>query len=109
VVLHVCANTDLIIELICQTGAVGLSIEEKADLKRAAAIAHQQGVWVFGNLATATTLFKGTPEEVYREAIAALGNGTDFLCPGCGIAPPRSPLENIRQLKKARDDCFKVG
>jgi [methyl-Co(III) methanol-specific corrinoid protein]:coenzyme M methyltransferase len=108
VVLHVCANTDLIIELMCQTGAVGLSIEEKADLKRAAEIAHQKGVRVFGNVATATTLFSGTPAEVYQEAIAALENGTDFLCPGCGIAP-RSPLENIFQLKKARDDYFKVG
>jgi len=90
VVLHVCANTDLIIELICQTGAVGLSIEEKADLKRAAAIAHQQEVWVFGNLATATatTLFKGTPEEVYREAIAALGNATDYPLPRTRHRPP---------------------
>jgi len=106
VVLHVCADTDPIIELMCATGAVGISIEEKADLKRAVEIAHKSGVKVFGNVATATTLFSGTPEEVYKESIKALENGTDFLCPGCGIAP-RSPLENIQQLKKARDDYFK--
>ena len=82
------------------------SIEEKADLKRAVEIAHRYGVKVFGNVATATTIFSGTPEEVYREAIVALENGTDFLCPGCGIAPG-SPLENIVQMKKARDDFFK--
>jgi len=57
-------------------------------------------------VATATTLFSGTPEEVYKESIACLENGTDFLCPGCGIAP-RSPLENILQLKKARDNFSK--
>jgi [methyl-Co(III) methanol-specific corrinoid protein]:coenzyme M methyltransferase len=106
VVLHVCADTDPIIELMCATGAAGISIEEKADLKRAVEIAHKSGVKVFGNVATATTLFSGTPEEVYKESIKALENGTDFLCPGCGIAP-RSPLENIQQLKKARDDYFK--
>ncbi len=106
VVLHICADTDPIIEFMCQTGAAGLSIEEKADLKRAVEIAHRYGVKIFGNVATATTMFSGTPEEVYKESIKALENGTDFLCPGCGIAP-RSPLENIVQMKKARDDYFK--
>ncbi|MGC1403709.1 MAG: MtaA/CmuA family methyltransferase [Thermodesulfobacteriota bacterium] len=108
VVLHICADTDPIIEFMCQTGAAGLSIEEKADLKRAVEIAHRYGVKIFGNVATATTMFSGTPEEVYKESIKALENGTDFLCPGCGIAP-RSPLENIVQMKKARDDFFKIG
>ena len=65
----------------------------------------KKGVKVFGTVATATTLFSGTPEDVYKESIAALENGTDFLCPGCGIAP-NSPLENILQIKKARDDYF---
>lgn len=106
VVIHICGNTDPIIEMMCNTGVVGISIEEKADMKKAVEIAHKKGVKVFGNVATATTLFRGTPEEAYKEAIQALENGTDFLCPGCGIAP-RSPLENIVQLKKARDDYFR--
>jgi len=106
VVLHVCANTDMIIPLMCETGVAGISIEEKADLKKAVEIAHENDVRVFGNVATATTLFMGTPDACYQESIAALENGTDFLTPGCGIAPG-SPLENVLQLKKARDDYFK--
>lgn len=106
VVLHICADTDPIIEMMCDTGVAGISIEEKADMKRAVEIAHQKGIKVFGNVATATTLFSGTPEDVYKEATQALENGTDFLCPGCGIAP-NSPLENLVQIKKARDDYFK--
>ncbi|MEW5912931.1 MAG: uroporphyrinogen decarboxylase family protein [Thermodesulfobacteriota bacterium] len=105
VVLHICANTDSIIDMMCDTGAVGISIEEKANMKAAAEIAHAKGVKVFGNVATATTLFNGTPEACYAESRQALENGTDFLCPGCGVAPP-SPVENLRQLKKARDDYF---
>lgn len=105
-VLHICGNTDLIIPLMCETGVKGISIEEDANMKEAVKIAHENGVKVFGNVATATTLFMGTPEESYKEAFAALENGTDFLCPGCGIAPG-SPLENVLQLKKARDDFFK--
>ncbi len=107
VVLHICANTDPIIDMMCETGAVGISIEEKADMKRAAEIAHQKGVRIFGNVATATTLFRGTPEQCYQESRAALENGTDFLCPGCGVAPI-SPLENLKQLRRARDDYFGV-
>ncbi len=33
VVLHICGNTDSIIPMMCDMGIVGISIEEKADLK----------------------------------------------------------------------------
>ncbi len=107
VVLHICANTDSIIEMMCDSGAVGISIEEKANMKAAAEIASAKGTKVFGNVATATTLFNGTAEACYDESRAALENGTNFLCPGCGVAP-LSPLENLKQLRKARDDAFGV-
>ena len=106
VVFYVCGNSDKVIGMMCDTGVAGITIEEKADLKAAVEIAHAKGVKVFGNVATATTLFSGTPEAVYQEARQALENGTDFLCPGCGIASP-TPLENLLQIKKARDDFFK--
>jgi [methyl-Co(III) methanol-specific corrinoid protein]:coenzyme M methyltransferase len=108
VVLHICANTDMIIPFMCETGVAGISIEEKADMKQAVQTAHEKDVRVFGNVATATTLFMGTPEDCYKEAIASLENGTDFLTPGCGIAPG-SPLVNVQQIRKARDDYFKLG
>jgi len=108
VVLHICANTDKIIPFMCETGVVGISIEEKADLKKAVEIAHQKNVRVFGNVAAATTLFMGSPAECYQEAIQCLENGADFLTPGCGIAP-NSPLENVMQLVKARNAFFNAG
>jgi [methyl-Co(III) methanol-specific corrinoid protein]:coenzyme M methyltransferase len=93
---------------MCETGVAGISIEEKADMKKAVEIAHEKDVRVFGNVATATTLFMGSPEDSYNEAITCLENGTDFLTPGCGIAP-LSPLANVLQLRKARDDFFNIG
>lgn len=108
IVLHICANTDLIIPMMCETGVAGISIEEKADMKKAVEVADEKGVKVFGNVATATTLFMGTPEDCYKEAVASLENGCHFLTPGCGIAPG-SPLENVAQLRKARDDYFKAS
>lgn len=104
-VLHICANTDGIIPFMCDTGVAGISIEEKADMRRAVEVAEAKGVAVFGNVATATTIFMGSAQEVYDESIAALENGAHFLTPGCGIAP-RSPLENLLQLRAARDDFF---
>ncbi len=105
VVLHICGKTDPIIPLMCDSGVAGISIEEKADLRAAVATAHGKGVRVFGNVATASTLILGTPEECYAESRAALENGVDFLAPGCGIGP-NSPLENVLQMRRARDDRF---
>ncbi len=108
VTLHICANTDKIIPYMCETGVAGISIEEKADLKKAVEVAHEKNVKVFGNVATATTLFMGSADDCYQESIQSLENGTDFLTPGCGIAP-NSPLENVLQLAKARDAFCKTG
>lgn len=108
IVLHICGNTDKIISFMCETGLAGISIEEKADMKKAVEIAHQHNVRVFGNVATATTLFTGSPQDCYQEAILSLENGTDFLTPGCGIAP-NSPLENVLQLVKARNAYCHAG
>jgi len=105
VTMHICGNADPIISMMCETGVVGISIEEKANLAKAVEIAHSKGVRVFGNVATATTLFSGTPQQNYQESWDALENGTDFLTPGCGVAP-QTPLVNIRQLQKARNDYF---
>jgi [methyl-Co(III) methanol-specific corrinoid protein]:coenzyme M methyltransferase len=101
VVLHVCGNADSIVQLMCSTGACGISIEEKSDLRRAVETAHSRGIKVFGNVSSSA--FRLTPGDVYREAVNALQSGTDFLCPGCGL-PPDARVENIFQLKNARDD-----
>ena len=103
VVLHICGNTDSILSLMCDTGAAGISIEEQTNLKKAVEMAHSKRVRVFGNVANST--LSRTPAEVYSEATFALQGGTDFLCPGCGISP-NTALENILQLKRARDDYF---
>jgi [methyl-Co(III) methanol-specific corrinoid protein]:coenzyme M methyltransferase len=107
IVLHICGETDKIIPSMCETGLAGISIEEKADLKLALEVAHAKGVAVFGNVAAATTLFMGSPEECYKESQTALECGVDFLAPGCGLAPA-SPLENVLAMRKARDDKFKA-
>lgn len=101
-VLHICGNTGPILDQMCATGVAGISIEEKTDMSAALEIAHASNTRVFGNISTSSTLFNGTPEECYKESVAALEKGVDFLSPGCGVGP-NSPLENIIQMRRARD------
>jgi [methyl-Co(III) methanol-specific corrinoid protein]:coenzyme M methyltransferase len=107
IVLHICGNADILLPAMCTSGVLGISIEEKTNLALAVEIAHANGVKVFGNISSSSTLFIGTPDECYAESLSALEMGVDFLAPGCGIAPA-SPLENILQMRRARDAKFNV-
>jgi [methyl-Co(III) methanol-specific corrinoid protein]:coenzyme M methyltransferase len=107
IVLHICGNIDKLLPDVCESGVAGISIEEKTELKLALETAHAKGVKVFGNVSSASALFMGSPQDCYDEAMAVLDSGVDFLTPGCGIAPA-SPLENVLQLRRARDSKFKA-
>ena len=114
VVLHVCGNSDGVIEMMCDTGVAGISIEEKANMKAAVEIAHAKGVKVFGNVATATTLFSGTPEEVYKEAIRGPGKRDGFHmsrmrdCTAVPFGEPSSDQEGERRLLQIEGNTPKV-
>ena len=58
--LRICGTTNpiFIIEMRCETGAAGIRIEEKADMKAAAGIANAKGAKVFGNVATDHALLR---------------------------------------------------
>ncbi|HOP09546.1 MAG TPA: methylcobamide:CoM methyltransferase MtaA [Candidatus Methanofastidiosa archaeon] len=104
VVLHICGNVEFILPYLKDTGFAAVSIEEKTDLVKAKEI-FDGDIRVVGNVSTSTTLFNGTPDEVYKEAREAIDNGTDVLAPGCGLAP-MTPLENCRALVRARNEFY---
>ena len=77
---------------------------ETTDLKKIIEIAHAISVSVFGKSGqSASTLFIGSRGERYSETMRVLEDGVDFLVTRCGIGP-RSPLENVLQLRNAMDD-----
>ncbi|MHC1605550.1 MAG: methylcobamide:CoM methyltransferase MtaA [Candidatus Methanofastidiosia archaeon] len=106
VILHICGDVTMILPYLKETGFDAVSIEEKTDMKEAKKILGDK-IRVVGNVATATTLFNGTPKQAYDESIIALKKGTDVLAPGCGLAP-LSPLENCEAMIEAREDYFKI-
>ena len=99
-VLHICGNTNLILEDMISTGADGLELDFKTDIR----LAHDlmKGRCVFlGNLDPVGVLAMGTPDLVERKASELLAVFSDtprfVLNAGCAI-PPDTPSDNIRTM-----------
>ncbi len=103
-VLHICGAADPIIADMAECGFDGLSLEEGIkDLKIAVDTAHESGVAVIGSVSTSRTLFRGSSEDVKKEAFICMESGVDILAPGCGLAP-ETPLRNLKALVEARNE-----
>jgi MtaA/CmuA family methyltransferase len=98
-ILHICGDSRKIIPYMYQTGATGISVEEKVPSEEAVKIAAGRGVLV-GNVGCAYPLFKGTPEECAAAATRSADAGFDVISAGCGV-PIGTPAANIRAMVKA--------
>lgn len=98
--LHICGNTDSIIDAMLETGADGLEL----DYKTSAAVAHEKmkdrAVFI-GNIDPSGVLALGTPAQVEqktRELLAIFADTPRFILnAGCAI-PPITPPENLRAM-----------
>ncbi|MCP8308066.1 MAG: MtaA/CmuA family methyltransferase [archaeon] len=105
-VLHICGKTKPIVKDMAETGAHGISIEDKVDIRYAKEAAGDKAK-IIGNVSTSKTIFMGTPDEVKEEAKKVLDAEVDLLAPACGI-PPISPLDNIKALVTAVKEYYKL-
>lgn len=101
--LHICGKTLPIIELMADTGADLLSIDQ-IDLGAAKGLVGDR-VCLLGNVKPAETLFKGTPEMVAAEVKEIIEKAGDsprglIVSSGCEI-PFNTPPENIHALINA--------
>ncbi len=97
-IIHICGDTSLILDQMAQTGADGLSIDSHVPVSKAKEIVGKRSA-IIGNVST-TNLWKGSPDEIIAEAKRCINDGVDILAPACGF-PPRTPLENMKSLKRA--------
>ena len=99
VILHVCGQTSHIIEMMCATGAQGISV----DLVDLPAIVSRvpSDVVIIGNISPVGTLLNGTAEEVRKETKDLLDKMRDvpnyILATGCEI-PLETPYENMMAM-----------
>jgi uroporphyrinogen decarboxylase len=102
--LHICGNTELILNEMIETGADALELDYKTDVRKIAEVFNGR-VTLIGNIDPSGVLALGTPEEVRlktRELIKIMGKTNRFILnAGCAI-PPDTPEGNIRAMMDNR-------
>jgi MtaA/CmuA family methyltransferase len=105
-VLHICGNTDIIIDQMIETGADGLELDYKTDVKKAFN-QMQDKCTFFGNVDPSGVLAMGSVELVREETLKLLDvfSQTNHFVLNSGCALPSStPSENIVEfIKTARE------
>jgi len=98
--LHVCGDTGSIVGDLTTTGADGLEIDYKTDVRLARSACEGRTVFV-GNIDPSGVLARGTPALVEEKTLELLnifaGNPRFILNAGCAI-PPHTPPENLRTM-----------
>lgn len=108
--LHICGNTELILELMLKTGADAFEIDYKTDIRKAFDLLHDKVTFI-GNIDPSGVIALGTPELVRQkttELLEVFSKTNRFvLNSGCAI-PSNAPKENIYTLVKTAN-TYNIG
>lgn len=105
-VLHICGNTEPILEYMIESGADGLELDYKTDLHAAFERMHNR-VCFIGNVDPSGVLALSAPEQVRQVTLDLLTvfskTNRFILNAGCAL-PPDTPEENLKTfIQTARD------
>jgi MtaA/CmuA family methyltransferase len=98
-ILHVCGDTEPILDMMAETGANILSLDQCMDLAKAKQRLDGH-CGIGGNVDPINILLLGTVEDVKRETLKCLEQGGKkgyVLMAGCAV-PPRTPTENLKAM-----------
>jgi len=98
-ILHICGNTNPIVELMAECGADALAVEQKNDVAETRKKLGEDAV-ILGNIDPYNVLVQGTKEDVEAAVKTAIEKGVDGVMPGCDIWPD-VPAENMQALVEA--------
>ena len=98
-VLSVCGNTNKSMELLDQTGAEAISVDQLNDLAASRKILTE--TLLFGNIDPVATLWDGNGADVLEAIHQAKKAGVDAVWPGCDLVPQTS-VENLKTFLAAR-------
>ncbi len=102
-ILHICGNTNHLVKLMCDSGAIGLSLDGVMNFKKLKKIIPKE-IAIIGNLDPVKIFLQSTPNEVAESTRSLKENMKDtknfILSSGCDI-PLNTPLENIEAFMKA--------
>ena len=98
--LHICGNTDVILEHMVLTGADAFELDYKTDIAKIFNTIHNTNTFI-GNIDPSAILALGTPDSVQRKTLELLSiykNSNRFILnAGCAI-PPNTPSENLKMM-----------
>jgi [methyl-Co(III) methanol-specific corrinoid protein]:coenzyme M methyltransferase len=98
-ILHICGDTDDIIESMYACGADAVSVEPKnhvAETRRKLG----DNALILGNIDAFGVMVEGNPDDVDKAVKEAIANGVNAIWPGCDIWPT-VPRENMAALMAA--------
>ena len=98
--LHICGNTDVILEHMLLTGADAFELDYKTDITKIFNSFHDTKVFI-GNIDPSGVLAFGTVGDVQKRTLELLSVYQDsnrfILNAGCAI-PPNTPSENLKMM-----------
>jgi [methyl-Co(III) methanol-specific corrinoid protein]:coenzyme M methyltransferase len=97
-VLSVCGNTNRSMELLAQTGADAISVDQTNDL--ATSRKTLTDTLLIGNIDPVAILWQGNDADIAEAVHAAKEAGVDAVWPGCDLVPQTS-IENLKAFLAA--------
>jgi [methyl-Co(III) methanol-specific corrinoid protein]:coenzyme M methyltransferase len=106
-VLHICGDTDNIVELMASCGADAISVEQRNHMAESREKLGPDKL-IFGNIDPYGVMVDGKPEDIDNAVKEAIASGVDAIWPGCDIWPT-VPKENLQALVRAVKKYGKLG
>ena len=98
-VLHICGDTDSIVDQMGLCGADAISVEQKNHVAESRTKLGPDAL-IFGNVDPYGVIVKGKPEDIDTAVKQAVADGVSAIWPGCDIWPT-VPWENMEALVSA--------
>ena len=105
-VLHICGDTNIIVDLMWESGATAISVEQKNDVAKTREKLGDDAI-IFGNIDPFGTLVQGSVDDIRSAVKNAIDGGVDSVWPGCDIWPAVPP-ENMIAFVKAVEEFGKL-
>ena len=99
--LHICGNTDIILEEMAKTGADALELDYKTSIQLVHEVCLKKHITFIGNIDPSGVIAHGSPglvEEKAKEILEIFNDSPRLIMnAGCAI-PAETPSENIKKL-----------
>ena len=105
-ILHICGDTNSIVEQMALCGADAISVDQKNDMAESRKEVGPD-MFILGNIDPYGVVVKGKPDDVENAVKDAIDNGVNAIWPGCDIFPT-VPRENMEALMAATQKYGKL-